>query len=86
MTSMAVTSPLVVAGSQLRCHNFRRTRHWALTLSWEKQQLKRAQKCGGDENPWKPVKIVMRVVDHHPRDGDVSYGLHKDLVSLPSGC
>ncbi|KAG4981136.1 hypothetical protein AAZX31_12G182500 [Glycine max] len=80
---MAVTSPLVVAGSQLRCHNFRRTRHWALTLSWEKQQLKRAQKCGGDENPWKPVKIVMRVVDHHPRDGDVSYGLHKDLVSLP---
>ncbi|KAL5132123.1 Arogenate dehydratase/prephenate dehydratase 1, chloroplastic [Glycine soja] len=61
----------------------RRTRHWALTLSWEKQQLKRAQKCGGDENPWKPVKIVMRVVDHHPRDGDVSYGLHKDLVSLP---
>ncbi|KAL5151945.1 Arogenate dehydratase/prephenate dehydratase 1, chloroplastic [Glycine soja] len=45
--------------------------------------LTRAQKCGGDENPWKAVKIVMRVVDHPQMDDYVSRGVHKDSVSLP---
>ncbi|XP_027925671.1 arogenate dehydratase/prephenate dehydratase 1, chloroplastic-like [Vigna unguiculata] len=94
---MAVTNTtsLVVAGlpgSQLGCHNLRNRQH-SLTLSWEKH-LKCAHKWGGMcvgrttriwgvENPWKPMKVVMQVVDHHPMDGDVSRGVHKDLVALP---
>lgn len=82
-----VTTSLTVAGlagSQLQCHSLR-TKHYPLTLSWEKQ-LKRAHKCGGVCVG--QVKIVMHVVDHHHHhqmDGDVSHGVHKDLSSLPSG-
>ncbi|KAJ1418174.1 Prephenate dehydratase [Sesbania bispinosa] len=36
-----------------------------------------------DENPWKPAKIMVHVVDHDQTGGDVSHGLHKDLGSLP---
>jgi len=53
-------------------------------------QLKRAQKwvfLGGFSV--RRTKIMMHVVDHNQSQlgsgGDVSYGLHKDLVSLPSG-
>lgn len=97
---MAVTirTSLVVAGlpgCQIGCHNLRNREH-SITLSWEKH-LKSAHKWGGmcvggtmriwgDENPWKRMKVVMQVVDHHPTDGDVSRGVHKDLVALPSGC
>ena len=98
LTSMAVrtTTSLVVAGlagSELGCQNLRNRHH---SLTWEKH-LKSAHKWGGmfvgrtmriwgDENPWKPMKVVMHVVDHHPMDGDVSHGVHTDLVALPSGC
>ncbi|BAT92161.1 hypothetical protein LR48_Vigan05g161200 [Vigna angularis] len=93
--AVAIRTSLVVAGlpgSQLGCHNLRNRQH-SLTLSWEKH-LKSAHKWGGmcvggtlriwgDENPWKRTKVVMQVVDHHPMDGDVSRGVHKDLVALP---
>ncbi|KAK7402040.1 hypothetical protein VNO78_13994 [Psophocarpus tetragonolobus] len=85
-------APIFVAeltDSQLWCHNLR-TRLFGFTLSWEKQ-LKRAHRCGevsvggsmriwGDDNPWKPVEIMMHVV-HHPQMD--RHGVHKHFTSLP---
>ncbi|XP_061350623.1 arogenate dehydratase/prephenate dehydratase 1, chloroplastic-like [Gastrolobium bilobum] len=95
---MAV-KPLIVAGlasSQLGCHNLRTRHHHAFGLIWENQlkrthnwvflggvSVGRAMRLVENENPRKPAKILVHVVDHDQTGGDVSHGLHKDLLSLP---
>jgi len=57
---------------------------------YSQNHLKRAHKWGflGGFSV-RRTKIMMHVVDHNQSQvgsgGDVSHGLHKDLISLPSG-
>lgn len=82
---MAMTS-LVIPGlvsSQLGSQNQLKIPHkWVF---FDGVYVGKAMRLVKDENPWKPAKLMVHVVDHGKTDGDVSHGLHKDLGSLPSG-